>query len=152
MENLTILRKYDDIYGGETLLNITDLDNKLLCTFVDQENLDALISNIVDSYSIKYNKIFALHIKSTGEYALTYNIDQGNISYIPAGTILVHRNKATNTLYTINALNELIKSLNGGIVDTSYRIDWQHYKNCILLTQEGQFKQLNTKISRIIEL
>jgi len=152
MENLTTLRKYDDIYGGETSLNIIDLDNKLLCTFVDQENLDALISDITNSHSIKYNKIFVLHVKSTGEYALTYNIDQANISHIPAGTILVHRNKATNTLYTINALNELIKSLNGGIVDTSYRVEWQHYKNCILLTQEGQFKQLNTKIFRIIEL
>lgn len=152
MENLTTLRKYDDIYGGETSLNIIDLDNKLLCTFVDQENLDALISDITNSYSIKYNKIFVLHVKSTGEYALTYNIDQVNISHIPAGTILVHRNKATNTLYTINALNELIKSLNGGIVDTSYRVEWQHYKNSILLTQEGQFKQLNTKIFKIIEL
>ena len=135
MENLTTLRKYDDIYWGETSLNTIDLDNKLLCTFVDQENLDALLSNIISSYSIKYNKIFVLHVKSTGEYALTYNVDHGNVSHIPANTILVHRNKASNTLYTINALNELIKSLNGGIVDTSYRISWQHYKNSILLTQ-----------------
>lgn len=152
MENLTTLRKYDNIYWGETSLNTIDLDNKLLCTFVDQENLDALLSNIISSYSIKYNKIFVLHVKSTGEYALTYNVDHGNVSHIPANTILVHRNKASNTLYTINALNELIKSLNGGVVDTSYRISWQHYKNSILLTQEGQFKQLNTKIFKIIEL
>jgi len=152
MENHMILRNYDDIYEGETSLNITDLDNKLLCTFVDQENLDALISSIISSYTIKYNKIFALHVKSTGEYALTYNIENGNMAFIPANTILVHRNKASNTLYTINALNELIKSLNGGIVDTSYRVEWQHYKNSILLTQEGQFKQLNTKIFKIVEI
>lgn len=152
MENHMILRNYDDIYGGGIPLNITDLDNKLLCTFVDQENLDALISSIISSYTIKYNKIFALYVKSTGEYALTYNIENGNMAFIPANTILVHRNKATNTLYTINALNELIKSLNGGIVDTSYRVEWQHYKNSILLTQEGQFKQLNTKIFKIIEI
>ena len=152
MENHMILRNYDDIYGGGISLNITDLDNKLLCTFVDQENLDALVSSIISSYTIKYNKIFALYVKSTGEYALTYNIENGNMAFIPANTILFHRNKATNTLYTINALNELIKSLNGGIVDTSYRVEWQHYKNSILLTQEGQFKQLNTKIFKIIEI
>jgi len=152
MENLTTLHSYDDIYWGETPLNTIDLDNKLLCTFVDQENLDALLSNIISSYSIKYNKIFVLHIKSTGEYALTYNVDHGNVSHIPTNTILVHRNKASNTLYTINALNELIKSLNGGVVDTSYRISWQHYKNSILLTQEGQFKQLGTKIHEIVEI
>jgi len=152
MDNHMILRKYDDIYWGETPLNIIDLDNKLLCTFVDQDNLDALLSNIISSYSIKYNKIFVLHIKSTGEYALTYNVNQGNVSHIPTNTILVHRNKASNTLYTINALNELIKSLNGGVVDTSYRVEWQHYKNSILLTQEGQFKQLGTKIFEIVEI
>jgi len=152
MDNHMILHKYDDIYWGETPLNIIDLDNKLLCTFVDQDNLDALLSNIISSYSIKYNKIFVLHIKSTGEYALTYNVNQGNVSHIPTNTILVHRNKASNTLYTINALNELIKSLNGGVVDTSYRVEWQHYKNSILLTQEGQFKQLGTKIFEIVEI
>lgn len=152
MDNHMILHKYDDIYWGETPLNTIDLDNKLLCTFVDQKDLDVLLSNIISSYSIKYNKIFVLHIKSTGEYALTYNIDQGNIPHIPTNTILVHRNKASNTLYTINALNELIKSLNGGVVDTSYRVEWQHYKNSILLTQEGQFKQLGTKIHEIVEI
>ena len=47
MENLTTLHSYDDIYWGETPLNTIDLDNKLLCTFVDQENLDALLSNIL---------------------------------------------------------------------------------------------------------
>ena len=29
---------------------------------------------------------------------------------LPENTILVHRKKETNTLYTINALNELIKN------------------------------------------
>jgi hypothetical protein len=96
--------------------------------------------------------MFALYIKSNDEYVLTYNVDQGNISEIPDNTILVHRKKDTNTLYTINALNELIKSLNGGVVDTKFPIDWQHYRNCILLTQHNELKQLNTKIHKIIEL
>jgi hypothetical protein len=50
-----------------------------------------------------------LHIKSNDEYVCTYNVDQPNINNIPENTILVHRKKETNTLYTINALNELIK-------------------------------------------
>ena len=49
-------------------------------------------------------------------------------------------------------LNELIKKLNGGVVDTRYRVDWQHYRNCILLTQHNELNQLNTKIYKIIEL
>tara|TARA_R100001129_G_scaffold178341_1_gene154042 strand:+ start:287 stop:589 length:303 start_codon:yes stop_codon:yes gene_type:complete len=99
-----------------------------------------------------YHKIFALYIKSNDEYVLTYNVEQGNVNEIPESTILVHRKKETNTLYTINALNELIKSLNGGVVDTKFPINWQHYKNCILLTQHNELKQLNTKIHKIIEI
>ena len=90
--------------------------------------------------------MFILFVKNTNEYVITYNVDQGNVENIPANTILVHRKKESNTLYTINALNDLIKKLNGREVDPSYRIEWPHYRNCILLTQHGDIKQLNTKI------
>ena len=93
-----------------------------------------------------------MEVKDNNEYVLTYNIEMSNIANIPENTILVHRKKESNTLYTINALNELIKKLNGGVVDTRYQIDWQHYKNTILLTQQNELKQLKTKIHEIIEL
>jgi hypothetical protein len=96
--------------------------------------------------------MFVLHIKSNDEYVVTYNVDQGNVSSIPDNTILVHRKKDSNTLYTINALNELIKRLNGGVVDSRYRVNWQHYRNTILLTQQNELKELKTKIHKIIEL
>jgi hypothetical protein len=99
-----------------------------------------------------YNKMFVLFVKSTNEYVVTYNVDQGNVNSIPDNTILVHRKKETNSLYTINALNELIKRLNGGVVDISYKVNWQHYRNCILLTQHNELKQLNTKVHSIVEL
>ena len=72
-----------------------------------------------------------------------------NIDSIPPNTILVHRKKETNTLYTINALNELIKSLNGGVVDTRFRVDWQHYRNTVLLTTQGELRSLKTRIREI---
>ena len=52
----------------------------------------------------------------------------------------------------LDALNELIKNLNGGVVDTKFPIEWQHYKNTILLTQHDELKQLKTKIYKIIEV
>jgi hypothetical protein len=128
------------------------LNNKLFCTFTDLEQLDELINGLTMAYSIMYNKMFVLHVKSTNEYVVTYNVEQGNVEGIPLNTILVHRKKETNTLYTINALNDLIKKLNGGVVDPSYRVNWQHYKNCILLTNHNELKQFNTKIYKIIEL
>jgi len=140
---------YDVVNDIQTL---GDLSNKLFCTFTNLEGLDTLIEDIKAKYSIIYNKIFVLKILNQDEYVITYNVDQGNLNNIPDNTILVHRKKETNTLYTINALNGLIKKLNGGVVDTKYRVDWYHYKNCILLTQHGELNQLNTKIYKIIEI
>ena len=85
---------------------------------------------------------------------LTYNVDMGNTSMdsIVDNTILVHRKKQTNTLYTINALNELIKSLNNGVLDKKFPIEWNNYKNCILLIQAEGFNKIDTKVKEIINL
>ena len=141
--------KYDVI---DNIQNLSDLNNKLFCTFTDLEGLDTLIEDIKAKYSIIYNKLFVLEIVGKDEYVITYNVEQANVGSIPENTILVHRKKESNTLYTINALNELIKKLNGGVVDTKFKVDWQHYRNCILLTQHNELNQLNTKIYKIIEL
>jgi hypothetical protein len=154
MELTTTLPKYDYIYGSDihSPQNNIDLNNKLFCTFTSLEELDSLVESLQSRYTIMYNKMFVLHVKSNNEYVVTYNVDQGNVSSIPENTILVHRKKDTNTLYTINALNELIKRLNGGVVDPRFRVDWKHYKNTILLTQQNELKELKTKIHSIIEL
>ena len=140
--------QYDYDFTFDSLL----MNNRLFCTFTPLSELEALIDALSKRYSIMYDKMFVLHIKSNNEYVITYNVDQGNVNDIPDNTILVHRKKESNTLYTINALNELIKKLNGGVVDTKYPVNWQHYRNCILLTQHNEIKQLNTRIFKIIEL
>lgn len=150
MDQTMILPEVSNIYDVDT--NIGDVNNKLFCTFVPEDGIDRFIQEISSQYTILYNKVFVLYIKNSEEYVCTYNVDQPNINSISQDTILVHRKKETNTLYTINALNELIKELNGGIVDTSFRINWQHYKNTILLTQQGDLKLLKTKIHKIVEL
>jgi hypothetical protein len=147
MNSYDFINMYDEITYTSMGLN-----NRIFCTFSKNEGLETLIYEISTSYTIKYNKIFILSIKDSDEYAVTYNTEQGNVNYIFPNTILVHRKKEYNVLYSINSLNELIKKLNNGIVDTSYQINWQHYKNSILLTDKGNFKQLNTKIYKIIEL
>jgi hypothetical protein len=142
----------DNRYDFDDYINFSNMNNKLLCSFTSLENLDELVSKITSLYTLMYNKMFVLHVKSTNEYVLTYNIEQGNMSDIPLNTILVHRKKESNTLYSLNALNEVIKKLNSGVIDKNFRVDWQHYKNCILLTDHGELKQLNTKVYKIINL
>lgn len=132
-------------------INLDDLANKLFCTFTSKEDLESTIDNIKDQYTILFNKIFVLYIESTNEYVCTYNVDSFNMSNtILPQTILLHRKKESNTLYTINALNDLIKELNGGVADPKYRVNWQDYRNCILLTTSGELRRLDTKIHEIL--
>ena len=77
--------------------------------------------------SYSYNYIYVLQNKSDlDELFVTYNIDTAFKPDKPLGdTILVHRKKQSNTLYTINALNELVKEENNGVLDKSFAIDWE---------------------------
>ena len=125
--------------------------NKLFCTFSSKEGLDDTLREINKEYTILYKKIFVLASQESEEFLCTYNIEiEGSQTKILPNTILLHRKKDSNTLYTINALNTLIKQLNGGVLDTSFPINWQDYKNSVLLTQGDDLKRLNTTIHKII--
>lgn len=129
------------------------LKNKLFCTFSAKDKLENTLTTIQSEYTIMYGKIFVLESPDSDEYLCTYNIevDNGGTRILP-NTILLHRKKESNTLYTINSLNLLIKSLNEGVLDTSFRIDWLNYKNTILLTQGEDLKKLSTEIYKIVNL
>ena len=130
------------------------MNNRLYCTFVPEENIENTVDQIKGSYSVLFNKIFVLESLDGEKIMLTYNVDLGNSSgeFLINNTILVHRKKQTNTLYTINALNELIKSLNNGYLDKSYAVNWNDYRNCILLIQTDGYKRVDTKVRNIINI
>jgi hypothetical protein len=131
-----------------------DYLNKLFCTFTKKEDLNVTISDIKTRYEVIYSKIFILETDNDNEYVCTYNIDSDNISKdnVLPNTILMHRRKECNVLYTINSLNKLIESLNGGVRDNNYKVNWKDYENSILLTQKDQFVQLKTKIHDIVNV
>ena len=130
------------------------MNNRLYCTFTNTNDVDEIINTIKISYVILFNKIFVLESLDGEKIMLTYNVDINNSvkDSMVDNTILVHRKKQTNTLYTINALNELIKSLNNGVLDKKFPIEWNHYKNCILLIQAEGFNRIDTKVKNIINL
>lgn len=129
------------------------LKNKLFCTFSSKDKLDTTLDTIIGEYAIMYSKIFVLESEDSDEYLCTYNIEiQDTTTRVLPNTILLHRKKETNTLYTINSLNLLIKSLNEGILDTSFRVEWQNYRNTVLLTQGDDLRKLSTKIHKIVNI
>lgn len=130
-----------------------DMANKLFCTFSPKQHLDRRLDEITSQYTILYGKIFVLVSPESEEYLCTYNVDlEDRGKSILPNTILLHRKKESNTLYTINALNCLIKSLNNQVLDPNYKVNWQDYKNSILLTQGEEFRKLNTLIHKIVTL
>jgi len=127
--------------------------NKLFCTFSSKEGLEETLNDITGQYTILYKKIFVLSSPDSNEFLCTYNIEvEGPTTKILPNTILLHRKKESNTLYTINALNTLIKQLNEGVLDTKFPINWVDYKNSVLLTQGDGLKRINTAIHKIVNL
>ena len=130
------------------------MNNRLYCTFTTVDAYEEVANTIQTSYVILFDKLFVLESLDGEKIMLTYNVDMNNSSSesMVENTILVHRKKQTNTLYTINALNELIKSLNNGVLDKKFPIEWNNYRNCILLIQAEGFNKIDTKIKDIINL
>jgi len=124
---------------------------QLLCTFTNNKVLSKTIDKIVDAYDILYNKIFVLkNADDVRELMCTYNIDANLDNKILQDTISLHRKKQTNTLYTINALNECIKICNNGVLDTSFQLEWESYRDSILLTNDSGLRRIDTEVQEII--
>lgn len=129
------------------------MSSKLFTTFTTVEQLDETIAEINRKYTILFNKIFVLTVEGKDEIICTYNVDSFNMSNsVLPNTILLHRKKETNTLYSINSLNALIQELNEGKIDNKYPVPWEEYQNSILLVNDGVLKVFPTKIHKIIHL
>lgn len=124
--------------------------SQLLCTFTNKKNLHNIIQKIVDRFNIIYNKIYVFSTRNENELICSYNIIYSDdIEYID-NTISVHRKKETNTLYSINALNYIIRNMNNGVLDTSIIIPWENYQNCLLVVNEEKLKKIDTYLYNII--
>ena len=124
------------------------MNTQLLCLFTTKEELNIAQEFVLKNYTLTNPNVFVLENKSKPEEAfITFNVEKGSAPIDSQWkTILVHRKKQSNTIYTINALNEVVKSKTGGIVDNSYMIDWEEFRNCILTTSNLGYKKISTKV------
>ena len=131
------------------------MKSQLLCTFTTKDNLDDTVKTITDAYSIIFNKIYVLQNENNvNELICTYNVDtQNGVDYNAVkGTISLHRKKHSNTLYTINALNEVVANLNNGVVDSKFIVPWENFKNTLLITNSEGLNKISTRIFKIIKI
>mgnify|MGYP001380328415 CR=1 FL=1 len=129
------------------------MKSQLLCTFTTKKDLDNTVESIEKSYDIVFKKIYVLQNENNiNELICTYNVStETSIDYNKVeGTISLHRKKHSNTLYTINALNECIKNLNNGVLDNKFMIPWENFKNMLMVTNSDGLNKINTRIFKII--
>ena len=131
------------------------MKTQLLCTFTKRNHFNETIDVIIACKEIVFNKIYVFSNENDHHQLIcTYNVDQDEkIDFNSVdNTISLHRKKLSNTLYTINALNELIKTINNGVLDTRYQVPWELYKNMILITNKDGLQRIPTRILKIINL
>ena len=128
------------------------MKTQLLCTFTRQTDLEDVVNIIIECNDILYDKIYVFSNQNdSSQLICTYNVeyDAGFQEGI-IDTISLHRKKQTNTLYTINALNEVIRSKNNGVLDKGFMVDWIEFQNSLILTNDTGLNIIPTKIFKII--
>ncbi len=129
------------------------IDSQLLCTFSNKKELTEMVLLIKESAPLSMKKLYVLQrTDNPTDLMVTYNVLKSEVSGFLPNTILLHRKKETNTLYTINAVNIIIKDANNGILDTSYRLQWNNYRNSILLTNKEGLNIIPTRLKEIVDL
>ena len=130
------------------------MKTQLLCTFTRQSSLDDVINIIIECNDILYDKIYVFsNLNDSSQLMCTYNVEFDD-SYQDGimDTISLHRKKQTNTLYTINALNEVIRSKNNGVLDKKFQVDWKEFQNSLILTNDTGLNIIPTKIHQIVNI
>ena len=109
---------------------------QLLCTFAHKLDLNIVTDYIQINYIIPEKRIFIFYNEDDPDMLYcTYNISE-TINRTK-NTISIHRKKETNTLYTVNALNQVIRTVNNGVLDKTYQLDWMRYQNSFILTDSN---------------
>lgn len=125
---------------------------QLLCTFSSSDSLYQSLDDIRNWYNIVYSSIYVFeNSMDSNELFITYNIHKNERPIQLTNTILLHRKKTTNTMYTINALNQIVMRDNNGILDSKFPIEWEKLKNSILIWTGSELRKIETKIHTVFK-
>ena len=135
-------------------------DTLLLATFCKARNVRTTIDLISDSFEVGGGKIFILQDESDRyKKILTYNIVKDEIVFsdVIKNTISLHRKKEVNSLYTLNALNEVVKIQNNGVLDAKFSVEWEEFRNTLLVTYkeedgEQKIRRVDTRLISIVNV
>lgn len=127
--------------------------SQLLCTFLQYKDSELVLDYITKYYTFLDHRIFCFsNKKNNGDIIYSYNIIPSDNQELAKNTILIHRKKDFNTLYTINALNHIIEQSNNGVFDSRVEINWENYQDQLILFRQGELKRIFLKFEKIIKI
>lgn len=127
-------------------------NRQLLCTFSTIKNFQKTAEDIKKFYEVYSNRVFAFaNTKNPAEIYLTYNVlNMRKDAPKFFNTILIHRKKEFNVLYTLNSMNRLIEEENGSR-DFKYILNWSLYQNSLIITGDISVKIIPLKIHTVLD-
>ena len=124
---------------------------QLLCTFSNIISYKSDLTSISNLYTPILTKFFIFeNVKNKKDLYITYSIDTTQKFQKLNSTISIHRKKETNTLFSLNAMNKLITEDNGGIFDKEFQVNWELYRDCIILTGDISIRVININLLEIV--
>lgn len=124
----------------------------LIGTFVNKHKILSFIEKVKNLTKMNTDKIYVFIIEgNSNEYLVTFKSysNKGLINKLYNSTVLHVKN---GCLFSINALNELIKEENGNTIQNhkDYLIDWSKFKNKLMIMTSGKLRLYN--ISKIEDI
>lgn len=122
---------------------------KLLCTFSNTDTLDSTLDLIEEKFTYLEKIFIFANSSNSNEKYLTFNIDitQDQVHH---NFISIHRKKETNTMYSVNAVNVLVKQITGGEINPRVQLDWESYRNSLLLTKRQMINVIPLVLEEIV--
>lgn len=124
----------------------------LIGTFVNKHKILSFIEKVKNLTKMNTDKIYVFIIEGNiNEYLVTFKSysNKGLINKLYNSTVLHVKN---GCLFSINALNELIKEEKGDTIQNhkDYLIDWSKFKNKLMIMTSGKLRLYN--ISKIEDI
>ena len=131
---------------------MTSKKEVLIGTFVNKHKILSFIEKVKNLTKMNTDKIYVFIIEgNSNEYLVTFKSysNKGLINKLYNSTVLHVKN---GCLFSINALNEMIKEEKGDTIQNHkyYLIDWSKFKNKLMIMTSGKLRLYN--ISKIEDI
>ena len=130
----------------------------LLASFLQTDSEEEILKEVqflVDNMNLTNQFVFLMgQVDNPTKKVLTYNAitEPGKNFHPRLYTMRMHRKKATNTLYTINALNAAVATQHDGQTGRNLKLDWEPYTNSMLLTAGKKLEVHRIEVLKIFKI